>query len=94
MFMPVQRVAASTSRSRNRAVVTTKVAEEVRDLLKTRGPRFELDLCGTVSSNPVPSSGAVLPSGQGVKAVDALVLFRGNTTAHGREPDPKVGSER
>ena len=36
----------------------------------------------------------VLPSGQGVKAVDALVLFRGNTTAHGREPDPKVGGER
>jgi hypothetical protein len=38
MLMPAQRVAASTSRSRNLAVVTTKVAEEVRDLLKTRGP--------------------------------------------------------
>jgi hypothetical protein len=25
--------------------------------LKTRGPRFELDLCGTVSSNPLPSRG-------------------------------------
>ena len=54
--MSAQRVAAWTSRSRNLAVVTTKVAEEVRDLLKTRGPRFELDLCGTVSSKPLPSS--------------------------------------
>jgi hypothetical protein len=36
--IPAQRVAASTSRSRNLAVVTTKVAEEVCDLLKTRGP--------------------------------------------------------
>jgi hypothetical protein len=35
-----------------------KVAEEVRDLLKTRVPRFELDLCGTVSSNSLPSRGA------------------------------------
>jgi succinyl-CoA synthetase beta subunit len=34
----------------------------------------------------------VLPSGQGVKAVDALVVFR--CTAHGEEPDPKLCMSR
>jgi acetate---CoA ligase (ADP-forming) len=48
--------------------------------LHLEGHLAELDI------NPL----LVLPSGQGVKAADALVVLRCNGTAPSREPDPKV----